>query len=144
VIICRVPPSVATGPLPRQTPEVGVECRNWARSDLGGPLENQWSATTGATRSRALPELPTVGDHLTDFEASIWTGIAAPKKTPSDAIDCLNREINSFLSGPNAQARIAELGGEVFTNSSANFTKVISDDSEKWLKVIRAANIKLQ
>jgi tripartite-type tricarboxylate transporter receptor subunit TctC len=100
-------------------------------------------AVTSATRSQALPDLPTVGDYLAGFEASIWLGIAAPKNTPSETVDRLNREINAILDGPGVKARIAELGGEVLTGSPANFVRLVAKDNEKWLKVIRAANIKL-
>jgi tripartite-type tricarboxylate transporter receptor subunit TctC len=100
-------------------------------------------AVTSATRSQALPDLPTVGDYLAGFEASIWLGIAAPKNTPSETVDRLNREINALLDGPGVKARIAELGGEVLTGSPANFVRLVGKDNEKWLKVIRAANIKL-
>ena len=100
-------------------------------------------AVTSATRSQALPDLPTVGDYLAGFEASIWLGIAAPKNTPSETVDRLNREINAILDGPGVKARIAELGGEVLTGSPANFVRLVGKDNEKWLKVIRAANIKL-
>jgi tripartite-type tricarboxylate transporter receptor subunit TctC len=100
-------------------------------------------AVTSATRSQALPDLPTVGDYLAGFEASIWLGIAAPKNTPSETVDRLNREINALLDGPGVKARIAELGGEVLTGSPANFVRLVAKDNEKWLKVIRAANIKL-
>jgi len=100
-------------------------------------------AVTSAARSKALPDLPTVGDYLAGFEASIWLGIAAPKNTPSETVDRLNREINAILDGPGVKARIAELGGEVLTGSPANFVRLVAKDNEKWLKVIRAANIKL-
>jgi tripartite-type tricarboxylate transporter receptor subunit TctC len=100
-------------------------------------------AVTSATRSQALPDLPTVGDYLAGFEASIWLGIAAPKNTPSETVDRLNREINAILDGPGVKARIAELGGEVLTGSPANFVGLVAKDNEKWLKAIRAANIKL-
>ena len=100
-------------------------------------------AVTSATRSQALPDLPTVGDYLAGFEASIRLGIAAPKNTPSETVDRLNREINAILDGPGVKARIAELGGEVLTGSPANFVRLVGKDNEKWLKVIRAANIKL-
>jgi tripartite-type tricarboxylate transporter receptor subunit TctC len=100
-------------------------------------------AVTSATRSQALPDLPTVGDYLAGFEASIWLGIAAPKNTPSETVDRLNWETNAILDGPGVKARIAELGGEVLTGSPANFVRLVAKDNEKWLKVIRAANIKL-
>ena len=100
-------------------------------------------AVTSAARSKALPDLPTVGDYLAGFEASIWLGIAAPKNTPSETVDRLNREINAILDGPGVKARIAELGGEVLTGSPANFVRLVAKDNEKWLKVIRTANIKL-
>jgi tripartite-type tricarboxylate transporter receptor subunit TctC len=92
-----------------------------------------------STRSRALPAL---GDFLPGFEAITWFGIAAPKQTPAEIVDRLNREINMTLADPRMKVRIAELGGEVFSGSPAEFAKLIAADTEKWGKLIRAVGIK--
>ena len=97
---------------------------------------------TTATRSETLPELPTVGDFVPGYEASGWFGIAAPKNTPADAINKLNSEINAALSDPKIKARIADLGGSVMVGSPTDFGKFIAAETDKWGKVIRAANIK--
>jgi tripartite-type tricarboxylate transporter receptor subunit TctC len=99
-------------------------------------------AVTTATRSEALPDLPTVGDFLPGYEASAWYGVGAPKNTPADIIDKLNKEINAALADPRIKARLADLGSTVLALSPADFGKHIADETEKWGKVIRAANIK--
>jgi tripartite-type tricarboxylate transporter receptor subunit TctC len=99
-------------------------------------------AVTTATRSDALPDIPTVAEFLPGYEASGWFGIGAPKHTPSEIIDKLNKEINAGLSDPPLRRRLAEEGGTVFAGSPADFGKFIADETEKWAKVIRAANIK--
>jgi tripartite-type tricarboxylate transporter receptor subunit TctC len=99
-------------------------------------------AVTTATRSAALPDIPTVGDYLPGYEASSFHGIGAPKKTPTEIIDKLNREINSALADPRMTARLADLGGTALVGSPADFGNLIADETEKWGKVIRAAHIK--
>src|SRR5262245_27145466 len=99
-------------------------------------------AVTTATRSEALPDVPTVGDFLSGFEASVWLGIAAPKNTPAEIVDKLNKEINAGLDDLKIKARFADLGSTVLPGSPADFGKLIADETEKWAKVIRAANIK--
>ena len=99
---------------------------------------------TTATRSAALPDMPTVGDFVPGFEASAWFGIGAPKNTPAEIIEKLNKEINAGLADPKIKARLADLGGTVLAGSPADFGKLIADETEKWAKVIRAANIKVQ
>jgi tripartite-type tricarboxylate transporter receptor subunit TctC len=99
-------------------------------------------AVTTATRSGALPDVPTVGDFLSGFEASVWLGIGAPKNTPAEIIDKLNKEINAGLAEPKIRARFADLGSTVLPGSPSDFGKLIADETEKWGKVIRAANIK--
>jgi tripartite-type tricarboxylate transporter receptor subunit TctC len=100
-------------------------------------------AVTSATHSEALPELPTVGDFLPGFEASNWLGIGAPKNTPPEIIDHLNKEIDAGLADPKLEPRLTDLaGGPVLVGSPADFAKLIAEDTEKWGKVIRAANIK--
>ena len=99
-------------------------------------------AVTSATRSDALPDIPTVGEFLPGYEASASYGIGAPKGTPVEIIDMLNKEINAALDDPNMKARLADLGGTPLLGSAADFGKLIADDTEKWAKVIKAANIK--
>jgi tripartite-type tricarboxylate transporter receptor subunit TctC len=99
-------------------------------------------AVTTAMRSEVLPDVPTVGDFLPGYEASAWWGVSAPRNTPAAVIDKLNKEINAALSDPKIKARFAELGGTVFPTSPAEFGKFIADETEKWGKVIRAANIR--
>ena len=99
---------------------------------------------TTATRSEALPDIPTVGEFVPGYEASAWHGIGAPKNTPAEIVDRLNREINAGLADPKIKARLAELGGTVLAGSPADFGKLIADETEKWAKVIRAANIKAE
>ena len=99
-------------------------------------------AVTTATRSEALPDIPTVGDFVPGYEASAWFGVGAPKNTPAEIIDKLNKEINAALADPKMKARLADLGGTVLAGSPADFGKLIADETEKWGKVIRAANIK--
>jgi tripartite-type tricarboxylate transporter receptor subunit TctC len=99
-------------------------------------------AVTTATRSETLPDLPTVAEFVPGYEASTWYGIGAPRNTPSEIIDKLNEEINAGLSDPNLKARLADLGGTVLPGSPADFGQLITGETEKWGKVIRAANIK--
>jgi tripartite-type tricarboxylate transporter receptor subunit TctC len=99
-------------------------------------------AVTTATRSEALPDIPTVGDFVPGFEASAWFGVGAPKSTPADIIDKLNNEINAGLTDPKMMERLADLGGTALAGAPADFGKLIAEDTEKWAKVIRAANIK--
>jgi tripartite-type tricarboxylate transporter receptor subunit TctC len=99
-------------------------------------------AVTAATRSDALPDLPTVGEFVLDYEASNWFGVCAPKATPAAIVDKLNKEINASLAEPKIKARLADLSGAVLALSPAEFGKLIADETEKWGKVIRAANIK--
>jgi tripartite-type tricarboxylate transporter receptor subunit TctC len=99
-------------------------------------------AVTTTTRSEALPDVPTLNDFLPGYEASFWGGFGAPKNTPAEIVDKLNREINAALGDPNVKARLADLGGTVLPGSPADFGKLIAAETEKWGKVIRAANIK--
>jgi tripartite-type tricarboxylate transporter receptor subunit TctC len=100
-------------------------------------------AIASAKRWPTLPDLPTVGDFLSGFEAGASCGIAAPKNTPNEIVDKLNYEINAALADPRSKTRIAEVGGEALAGSPTEFTKLIEADAEKWRGVIRAANIKL-
>jgi tripartite-type tricarboxylate transporter receptor subunit TctC len=101
-------------------------------------------AVTATTRLESLPDIPTMADFLADFDAPMfWYGVGAPKNTPAEIIDKLSREINVALADPRMKARTADLGAVVLSGSSAEFAKLIAADTEKWVKVIRAANIKL-
>jgi tripartite-type tricarboxylate transporter receptor subunit TctC len=99
-------------------------------------------AVTTATRSDALPDIPTVGEFVPDYEASTWYGVGAPKSTPAEIVENLNKEINAGLADPKLKARLADLGGDVLALSPADFGKLIAEDTEKWARVIRTANIK--
>jgi tripartite-type tricarboxylate transporter receptor subunit TctC len=99
-------------------------------------------AVTTAMRSDVLPEIPTLSEFVPGFEASNWFGVAAPKNTPPEIIDKLNKEINVALAEPKIKARLADLGAAALAGSPADFGKHISEEAEKWGNVIRAANIK--
>ena len=99
-------------------------------------------AVTTATRSEALPDIPTVGDFVSGFEASQWVGLCAPKNTPPEIIGKLNTEINTGLADPRLKARFADLGGTVLPGSPADFGKLIADDTEKWGKVVKFSGAK--
>jgi tripartite-type tricarboxylate transporter receptor subunit TctC len=99
---------------------------------------------TTATRSPALPDIPTLGEFVPGYEMSGWQGVGAPKNTPSEIVDRLNNEINAVLADPKIRARFAEVGGTPLPGSPADFEKLIADETEKWGKVIRAANIKAE
>jgi tripartite-type tricarboxylate transporter receptor subunit TctC len=101
-------------------------------------------AVTTTMRSETLPDVPTVSEFVPGYEASGWIGIGAPKNTPAEIVDKLNNEINAALADPNMKARLADLGGTALALTPADFGKLITDDTEKWGKVIRAANIKPQ
>ena len=101
-------------------------------------------AMTTATRWEGLPDIPTVNDFVSGYEASAFVGIGGPRNTPAEIIDKLNKEINAALADHKIKARLADLGGVALPGSPAEFGKLIADETEKWGKVIRAANIKLQ
>jgi len=101
-------------------------------------------AVTSAVRAEALPDLLTVGEFVPGFETSQWYGIAVPKSTPAEIVNKLNNEINAGLADHKMKARLAELGGIVLAGSPSDFAKLIADETEKWGKVIRAANIKAE
>jgi tripartite-type tricarboxylate transporter receptor subunit TctC len=98
-------------------------------------------AVTTATRSEALPEMPTIGEFVQGYEASFWFGIGAPRNTPAEIVDKLNREINAGLANRSLKARLADFGGDVLAFSPADFGKLIADETEKWAKVIKFAGI---
>ena len=99
-------------------------------------------AVTTATRSAALPDVPTAGESVPGYEASIWFGMGAPRATPAEIVDRLNKEINAALADLTMKAKLAEQGGELLPGSPADFAKLIAADNEKWGRVIQAANIK--
>jgi tripartite-type tricarboxylate transporter receptor subunit TctC len=101
-------------------------------------------AVTTTTRSEALPDIPTVTEFLPGYEASGWFGIGAPKNTPADIVDKLNREINAALADPKLKAQLADLGGIILSGSPDNFRTLIAEETDKWAKVIHAANIKAE
>ena len=96
---------------------------------------------TTATRSEVLPDIPTVGEFVPGYEASGWYGIGAPRGTPAEIVDRLNKEINAGLADPKMKARLADLAVHV-PGSPAEFGKLIADETEKWGKVISSADIK--
>jgi tripartite-type tricarboxylate transporter receptor subunit TctC len=99
-------------------------------------------AVTTATRWEGLPDIPTVNDFVSGYEASAVFGLGAPKNTPVEIVDKLNKEINAGLADPKIKARLADLGVTVLSGSPADFGKVIADETEKWAKVIKFAGIK--
>jgi len=99
-------------------------------------------AVTTATRSEALPDVPTVSEFVPGYEASGWFGVGAPKSTPTEIIDKLNNEVNAALADPKMKARLADVGGSALSGSPADFGKLIADETEKWAKVIKFAGIK--
>ena len=99
-------------------------------------------AVTTAARAEVLPELPTVGDFVPGYETSQWYGICAPRNTPAEIVDKLNKEINAAIADPRMKARFAAIGGEPLPGSPAEFGNLISEETEKWGQVVRAAGIK--
>jgi tripartite-type tricarboxylate transporter receptor subunit TctC len=101
-------------------------------------------AVTTANRSDTLPDIPTVGEFVPGFESSAWWGVYAPRGTPAEIIDKLNKQLNAGLADPGLKVRLAGLGGTVLAGSPAELGNLTADETEKWAKVIRAANIKAQ
>jgi tripartite-type tricarboxylate transporter receptor subunit TctC len=101
-------------------------------------------AVTTRTRSDALPDIPAVGEFVPGYEAFSWYGIGAPRKTPPEIVERLNKETNAAIVEPKLRARFADLDAEPLSMTSAEFGKFIADETEKWGKVIRAANIKAE
>jgi tripartite-type tricarboxylate transporter receptor subunit TctC len=99
-------------------------------------------AVTQAMRSEELPDIPSVREFLPGYEASSWFGIGAPKNTPAEIVDKLNKEINAAQADPKMKGRVGELGGAVLPGSPGDFGKLIADETEKWSKVIKFAGIK--
>jgi len=99
-------------------------------------------AVTTATHSPALPNIPTVAEFVPGYESSFWTGIGAPKNTPAEIVDKLNKEINAALADPKTKARLAAWGATALPGSPADFGKLIAEETEKWGKVVKFAGIK--
>ena len=100
-------------------------------------------AVTTPTRSPVLPDIPTVAEFVPGYESSFWTGVGAPKNTPAEIVDKLNKEINVALADPRMKARLAELGATALPGSTADFGNFIADETEKWAKVIKFSGAKI-
>ena len=101
-------------------------------------------AVTTTARSPALPDIPALAEFIPGYEASAWYGVSAPRNTPQTVIDRLNKEISAGLADPALQARLVDLGGMIVPGSPADYGKLVSDETEKWAKVIKFAGIKPQ
>ena len=101
-------------------------------------------AVTSASRSHALPDVPSISEFVPGYEASIFYGLGVPKNTPMEIIDRLNKEVNAGLSDPKIKSRLVDQGGVPFSGSPVDFAKLIADETEKWAKVIKFAGIKLE
>ena len=99
-------------------------------------------AVTTATRSEALPDIPTVGEFVPSFEATGWFGVGAPVNTPIEIVEKLNKEFNAALADPRMKAWISDMGATAFVSSPADFRKLIADETEKWAKVVKFAGAK--
>jgi len=99
-------------------------------------------AVTTATRSDELPDVPAIGEFVPGYEASQWYGIGAPRNTPAEVIERLNRETNAVLADPKMKARLAELGASVLSGTPADFGKLIVDETAKWAKVVKISGAK--
>jgi len=101
-------------------------------------------ATTGATRSDVLPEIPAISESVPGYEASTWFGVGVPRNTSPEIVARLNREINAGLADPKMRARLADLGSSAFVGSPSDFAKFIAEETEKWTKVVKFAGIKAE
>jgi tripartite-type tricarboxylate transporter receptor subunit TctC len=101
-------------------------------------------ASTGTARSDALPEIPTVSEFVPGYETSYWIGLGTPKSTPVEIIGKLNNEIDTALAGPGLKSRFADLDGSVVGGTANGFAKLVSDETHKWGRVVRAAHIKAE
>jgi tripartite-type tricarboxylate transporter receptor subunit TctC len=99
-------------------------------------------AVTDTTRSDLLPEIPTVADYLPGYEASAWYGLGAPRGTPPDIIEKLNKTVNAILADPAVKVKFVEMGATLIMNSPAQFGKYVEDETEKWGKVVKFAGVK--
>ena len=100
-------------------------------------------AVTSATRLEWLPDIPTLAEFVPGYEASNWYGLGAPKATPAEIVEKLNKEINAGLADPKIKVLLADRGSSPLSMMPSEFGKLIADETEKWAKVIRAANIKV-
>jgi tripartite-type tricarboxylate transporter receptor subunit TctC len=100
-------------------------------------------AVTTTSRLEALPDIPAVADFVSGYEATAWQGVGAPRNTPNEIVERLNTDINTGLADPEMRARLADLGGTAFGDTPRGFGKLIAEDTDKWSRVIRAANIKV-
>jgi tripartite-type tricarboxylate transporter receptor subunit TctC len=101
-------------------------------------------AVTTSARSETLPDVPTMGEYLPGYEANSWFGVGAPRNAPIEIIEKLNREINAALTETKMKTRLADLGAAALVGSPADFSELIANETEKWGRVIRAANIKAE
>jgi tripartite-type tricarboxylate transporter receptor subunit TctC len=101
-------------------------------------------AVTTAERMEVLPDIPAVAEFVPGYEASGWHGVGVPANTPREVVEMLNREINAALADPKMKARLIDLGGTVLRGSTAEFGKLIADETEKWAKVVKFAGLKLE
>jgi tripartite-type tricarboxylate transporter receptor subunit TctC len=101
-------------------------------------------AVTSATRWEGLPDIPTLSDFVPGFEATSWYGIGAPRNTPTEIIEKLNKEINAGIADPKMKVRLADLGGTVIPGSPADFGKLIAEETEKWGKVVKFSGAKAE
>jgi tripartite-type tricarboxylate transporter receptor subunit TctC len=99
---------------------------------------------TATERLRVLPDIPLIGDVVPGYAVTGWLGIGVPKGTPAEIVERLNREINAVLADPTVKARMAELGSEIFTGSSADFANLVAEETEKWAKVVKFAGLKAE
>src|SRR5262249_11998567 len=99
---------------------------------------------TTAERSQALPDVPTIAETVPGYEASVWYGIAGPKGMPPEAIEALNKAVKAALADPKMQERVAQLGATPMPLSAAEFGKLLVDETEKWAKVVKFANISVE
>ena len=99
-------------------------------------------AVTTAIRSEVLPDIPSLSDFLSGYEASFWVGLGAPRNTPVEIVGKLNREINAALDDSKMKARLAELGGTALAGSPADFGKLIANETDKWGKVVKFSGAK--
>jgi len=99
-------------------------------------------AVTTRSRSQVLPDVPSLAEFLPDYEASVWFGIAAPRNTPSGIVEVANRAINAGLADPSLKGRLGDLGATALPGSSAEFGALISHETEKWAKVVRATSLR--
>jgi tripartite-type tricarboxylate transporter receptor subunit TctC len=130
------------GQAPAMTDLLGGRVQLMFDSPISCTSGLQAAALGDRRRSEALPDVPPMADFVPGYEASIWFGVSAPRNTPAEIVDKLNKEINAGLADPKIRARLAELGSAPMLMTPAEFGKFVADEIEKWGKVIRAANIK--